>query len=62
MLLQQQHSEHPYDAAQDNEILELVRQLGRSFWRNGKLHRSHARKLMQAAFGGSDAEGLWSCC
>ncbi|MDB9529551.1 strawberry notch family protein [Oscillatoria sp. CS-180] len=59
MLLQQQH-EPTCDAAQENGILDLVRQLGRIFWRNCKLHRSHARKLMQTAFGGSDAEGLWS--
>lgn len=60
-MLQQTIEAHPtHDAPENNQLLEIIKGLGRIFWRNCKLHRSHARKLMQEAFGGSDAEGLWS--
>jgi hypothetical protein len=59
-MLQQLIEAHPPHDASDNQRLEIIKGLGRVFWRNCKLHRSHARKLMQDAFGGSDAEGLWT--
>ncbi|WP_204141335.1 strawberry notch family protein [Halomicronema sp. CCY15110] len=59
-MLQPTIEAHPTHDAPENQLLEIIKGLGRIFWRNCKLHRSHARKLMHESFGGSDAEGLWA--
>jgi len=60
-MLQPTTEAHPtHDAPEENQLLEIIKGFGRIFWHNHKLHRAHARSLMEEAFGGSDAEGLWA--